>query len=187
MSSKILELKRWEQISYRPEPGNPDGPVVQMEMRRLRRHEKQALRKVVIQVLSEIERGHADGLAASEKATILANCYEIVPKDELRQTVVDNVRSVSGFRVDGTDITTSSGLFEEADDDMLFFVLMTLNNLAGLSRVETFLSGSRSTSSAETASRPESPASDATPTASVAGPTPSDATVSEEIESTVSA
>lgn len=176
MSARILELKRWEQVTYLPESKNPDGPVVTMEMRRLRRHEKLALRKVVISVLAEIERANDKDLPPSQQATILATVYDIVPRDELRQIVVDNVRDVRGLRVDGTDITTSSGLFEEADDDLLFFVLMTLNNLAGLSRVETFRFASPSTSGVEGARLPDSPVSDATPTASADGPLPSDAT-----------
>lgn len=179
MSGKILELKRWERASYFPD--GPGGPEISMEFKRLRRHEARALRKVMVAIWGEIEKGKAAELTQTQKADIMRQIFDVVPDEELT-ALFQHVRNVEGVKIDGEKVTSGAELLQEPDDSLLLWVLGTLQNLAGLTPVEGFRSGSRSTSPAETASRPDSPASDATPTASADGQPPSDATPSPEPE-----
>jgi hypothetical protein len=181
---KIMELRRWERCSYRPE--GPDGPEIQMELKRLKRHEAKALRKLLLTVFGEIEKSQDASLTAAQKATIVAQIFEAVPEDDLRQLFTGSVRSVQNLSIDNEPITTGAQLLDEADDSVLLFVLMNLQRLASLTSTETFRSGSPRTSSAAAASQPALPASGAMSTASVDGAPPSDVTAPEPAASIAS-
>lgn len=174
MSGKILELKRWERVTYFPE--GPDGSEIRLELKRLKRVEAKALRKVVVATFAEVEKGGDANLTPSQKAAIMANVFEVVPEEQLQGLFSDSVRNVDGLKIDDTAITRGSELLEVADDNLLFFVLMNLQRLSSLTAAETFRSGSRSGSPAETASLPESPGSDAATTGNGDGRAPSTAT-----------
>lgn len=173
MSGRILELKRWERVSYFPE--GPDGPEIRMDLKRLKRVEAKALRKVVIATFAEVEKGSAADLTSSQKASIMSNVFEVVPEEQLHALFSGCVRNVEGLVIDGQAISRGSDLLEEADDNVLFFVLMNLQRLASLSAPETFRSGSRSGSPAETASLPGEHESAVTSTGNGDGTVPSTA------------
>lgn len=174
MTGRILELKRWERVSYFPE--GPDESEIRMELKRLKRVEAKSLRKVIIAAFAEVEKGGDASLTPAQKAAIMANVFEVVPEEQLQQLFADSVRNVDGLKIDDQAITRGSELLENADDGVLFFVLMNLQRLSTLSAPEAFRSGSRSTSPVETASLPASPASDAASTGNGDGLAPSTAT-----------
>lgn len=204
MAGSVLELKRWERVAYHTQQrvkvdrdgvpildakgrpileGDPDGPTVFMELKRPKRHEAKSLRKVLVSVFSETDKAQDPDLTLGQKAAIMAQVFDQVSEDELHRLFAGFVRKIEGLTIDGSAITQGSELLDEADDGVLLFVLLNLQQLAQLSSVQAFPSGSRSTSSVETASLPASPASAAPPTGNGAGPGPSTATADQGMPS----
>ena len=171
---KILALKRWERCEYRPD--GDTGGTISMELRRVKRHEVKPLRIAFAEALVELERGRDQTLTAPQKAAILANVFEKVGEQDLAQLFEENVRDVQGLSMDGEHVNTGAGLLEVANDDLVFFVIMSLNRLSNLTSAESFHFASPSTSSAEAPEAPASSSADAARTESEASPKPSTAT-----------
>lgn len=170
---KILALKTWEPVAYRPDD---DGPAITMELRRMKRHEVKPLRVAFHQALEEMQRGRDQTLSAPQKAAILANVFEKVPEADLGGLFANAVRNVGGLEMDGVEVTTGVQLLEAADDNLVFFVVLALHRLSNLSSAEAFRSASLSTSSPAEPTTRGSSSEGASSTGSEASPTPSTAT-----------
>jgi len=137
----ILSLKRWERVAFEAAP----GLFVHMKLKRLKRDEAKPLSKTLLKVFEEVEKSKNDDLSMSQKATILTKAYELVPEDQLRNWFGTCVKDVEDLEIDGVPITSGPGLLEEADDRLLFWLLIQLDSLSKLTEVEGNGSASRST------------------------------------------
>jgi len=167
-AGEILALKRWsDPIVYNAVDGHP----ITFEVARLKFHEKGGLERAVALLRHRLVT--AKDRPALEQIEIAADMLGEIPAEKLRHWF-GYVRNVEGITVDGKPVD-GPGLFDEADQHLVMFVLMTLERLARLTPPEGKGFGSRSTSSsAEQA--PESSSSGATPTEDAVGTEPSTAT-----------
>lgn len=128
----ILSLKRWERVAYEVGP----GLTIHMKIKRLKRHEAKPLARVLIAVFQEVEKARATELSTAQKAAIMAQAYELVPEEQLKAWFSSCVKDVEGFQIDDEPVTTGTALLEEADDSLLFWLLMRLHELSKLSPSE---------------------------------------------------
>lgn len=184
----ILSLKRWERVAYEVEPALEAAPgfeaepaiEIHMKLKRLKRHEAKPLMKVLLGVMEEYEKAKAEELTRAQKAVILAQVYLVIPENELKNWFSTCVKDVEGYTIDEDDgagpkpVTTGAGLLDNADDDLLFWLLFKLNALSKLTSAEGKGSASPSTSLRLVAGADGS--SPAQPTDSEAGREPSTAT-----------
>jgi hypothetical protein len=138
----ILSLKRWEREPYEAGP----GVTIHMKLKRLKRAEAKPLAKVLIAVFSEFEKARGDTLTPTQKAAIMTQAYEVIPEDQLKAFFSSCVKDVEDLEIDGELVTTGPALLEEADDALLFWLLMKLFDKSKLTRAEGNASASRSTS-----------------------------------------
>lgn len=152
----ILSLKRWERVVYevgairaeeakdgKPAVAGVPGLPLPMKLRRLKRHEAKPLSKVLLKVFQAMEKAKAGELTDAEKAAILAEVYTVIPEDELKNWFGTCVKDVEGLEIDGEPVTTGPALLEEADDQLVFWLLMELHSLSQLSQAEGNGSASR--------------------------------------------
>jgi hypothetical protein len=161
-----LELKRWHRIFYRK-------TAVSFELKRLKRHENRPLQKMLTKVFAKMAEGAQDNLTPAQQVEILDEVYALMPEEELKRWFSQCVQKVEGLVIDGQSVTTGQDLLEEADDDLVLFILTQLFALSKFQVPEGNASASRSTSSP--ALTEESSSSAATSTGGEAGTEPSTA------------
>jgi hypothetical protein len=128
----ILSLKRWERVEYEASP----GVFISMKLKRLKRNEAKPLAKILVRVFEEFEKARSETLTSAQKAAIMAQAYEVIPEEQLKGLFAAFVSDVEGFEIDEERITTGPGLLDEADDDLLFWLLMRLHKLSKLTVME---------------------------------------------------
>jgi virulence-associated protein VapD len=148
----ILSLKRWERVAYEVEPAMDAAPgfkatpavEIHMKLKRLKRHEAKPLAKVLVDVMEAYEKAQVEDLSKAQKAAILAKVYEVIPEDQLKNWFASCVKDVEGLEIDDEPVTTGSDLLDNADDNLLFWLLFRLNALSKLTSAEGNASASRS-------------------------------------------
>jgi hypothetical protein len=154
----ILSIRRWERETYevgrieavpaqegRPAVEAVPGIPIHMKLRRLKRHEAKPLARVLLVVFAEFDKAKDGNLTDTQKAAILSQAYEQIPEEQLKAWFGTCVKDVEDFEIDGEPITSGPALLEEADDRLLFWLLMKLHSLSQLSQAEGNASASRST------------------------------------------
>ncbi len=182
--AQILSIKRWEKTVWHP--GDDENIAVHMELKRLQRNEAKALQKAVatcLEKLAEVRGNRTDEeleqLSRVEQAQMLSrtvSALDVVDESTLREWFGSWVRRVEGLDVDGNLVTTGAGLYEEADDALILFVLLNLFHLSKLKPHEIKASASPSTSQRALAPATGDGCSRAMSTEGEAGPTPSTVT-----------
>jgi hypothetical protein len=160
----ILSRSRWERVGYEAAP----GITIYMKLRRLKRHEAKPLQRAMLGVFRKWEEAGQQDLTPMQRAEILVGVYEVIPEEQLKGWFSSCVKDVEDFEIDGEPVTTGTALLEEADDQLLFWMLTTLSNLSKLTVTEGKVSSSPALSPAT--QEPTSSAGPVKSTESAAGP-----------------
>jgi hypothetical protein len=135
----ILSLKRWERVAYEAAP----GVEIHMKLKRLKRAEAQPLTKVLVACFDRFEVATAEP-SPSQKAAIMSQVYELIPEEKLKGWFSTCVKDVEGLVIDDEPVTSGLELLENADDQILFWLLFRLNALSKLTSAESNASASPS-------------------------------------------
>lgn len=144
--SAILNLKRWHKERY---VVDEEADIsIGFELKRLKRHEARPLQQLLAKIFQVSEKAKEQNFSAAEQTEALQQVYELMPDTELKGWFSECVRNVEGLYIDGDAITTGNALLEEADDQLVMFLLLQLYRLSKLDTQEEKDSASPSTSSA---------------------------------------
>lgn len=139
----ILSLKRWERVAYEAAP----GALIHMKLKRLKRHEAKPLARVLIACFEQYEKAGSQDLTPMQTAAALSRVYEQIPEDQLKAWFAECVKDVEGLEIDEQPVTGGADLLDNADDALLFWLLLRLQQLSRLSGGESNASASPSGSS----------------------------------------